>query len=88
MRSEGVRRQFDVGLQVLDIVKRKDVNELWDASENLDTACESCHRSYWYPGETPAYYDELRRIAARTKRRPGAKPESSDEAAPSPTDKK
>jgi len=84
-RIEALR---NVGLQVLDIVKRKDVNELWDASENLDTACESCHRSYWYPGETPAYYDELRRIAARTKRRPGAKPESSDEAAPSPTDKK
>jgi hypothetical protein len=41
----------NVGLQVLDIVKRKDVNELWDAAENLDEACESCHLLYWYPGD-------------------------------------
>jgi hypothetical protein len=57
-RIEALR---NVGLQVLDIVKRKDVKELWDASDNLDTACESCHRNYWYPGETPAYYAKLDR---------------------------
>ena len=57
-RIEALR---NVGLQVLDIVKRKDVKELWDASDNLDTACEACHRSYWYPGETPEFYDRLDR---------------------------
>jgi hypothetical protein len=41
----------NVGLQVLDIVKRRDVKELWDAAENLDEACESCHIAYWYPGD-------------------------------------
>jgi len=41
----------NVGLEVLDIVKRRDVNELWDAAENLDQACENCHLEYWYPGE-------------------------------------
>lgn len=41
----------NVGLQVLDIVKRKDVKELWDAAENLDEACETCHIAYWYPGD-------------------------------------
>jgi len=41
----------NVGLEVLDIVKRKDVKELWDAGENLDQACENCHLEYWYPGE-------------------------------------
>ena len=41
----------NVGLAVLDIVKRKDVDELWDAAENLDQACENCHLEYWYPGE-------------------------------------
>ena len=41
----------NVGLEVLDIVKRKDVKELWDACENLDQACESCHLIYWYPGD-------------------------------------
>lgn len=56
-RIEALR---NVGLEVMEIVKRKDVKELWDASENLDTACENCHRSYWYPGEDAAFYERLR----------------------------
>jgi hypothetical protein len=60
-RIEALR---NVGLEVLDIVKKKDVKELSDAGENLDQACENCHRSYWYPGETPEYYRKLdRRLA-------------------------
>jgi hypothetical protein len=55
-RIEALR---NVGLQVLDIVKKKDVPQLWDAADNLEMACENCHRSYWYPGETPAYYSRL-----------------------------
>lgn len=42
----------NVGLEVMDIAKRRDVNELWDACDNLDNACESCHLEYWYPGES------------------------------------
>lgn len=41
----------NVGLEVLEIVKRKDASELWDAGDNLDQACETCHLEYWYPGE-------------------------------------
>ena len=41
----------NVGLEVLEIVKKKNVDELWDAAENLDQACENCHLEYWYPGE-------------------------------------
>jgi hypothetical protein len=41
----------NVGLEVLEIVKRRDASELWDAADNLDHACESCHVAYWYPGE-------------------------------------
>ncbi|MEQ1911604.1 MAG: hypothetical protein ABMA15_22495 [Vicinamibacterales bacterium] len=41
----------NVGLEVLDVVKRKDASELWDAAENLDQACENCHLEYWYPGQ-------------------------------------
>jgi hypothetical protein len=41
----------NVGLEVLEIVKRKDPQELWDAADNLDHACESCHVAFWYPGE-------------------------------------
>jgi hypothetical protein len=57
-RIEALR---NVGLEVLDIVKRKDAKELWDAGENLDLACEGCHRSYWYPGETSRFYQRLDR---------------------------
>jgi hypothetical protein len=41
----------NVGLEVLEIVKKKKVDELWDAGDNLDRACESCHLQYWYPGD-------------------------------------
>jgi len=41
----------NVGLQVLEIVKKRNTAELWDASYNLDQACESCHLQYWYPGD-------------------------------------
>jgi len=68
-RIEALR---NVGLQVLDIVKRKNVAELWDAAENLDIACESCHRSYWYPGETPEFY---RKLDSELHRRPGNRPD-------------
>ena len=57
-RIEALR---NVGLEVMDIVRRKDVKELWDAGENLEAACEACHRRYWYPGEDPAFYSKLDR---------------------------
>ncbi len=56
-RIEAVR---NVAREVLDIVKRKDVSELWDAGENLDHACENCHKSYWYPGENAEFYKKLK----------------------------
>jgi len=55
-RIEALR---NVALEALDVVKRKDVNELWDVGENLDRACEACHRSYWYPGEGAEFYRKL-----------------------------
>ena len=57
-RIEALR---NVGLEVMDIAKRRDVKELWDASENLDVACESCHSSYWYPKEDKQFYRNLDR---------------------------
>jgi len=57
-RIEALR---NVALEALDVVKRKDVNELWDVGENLDKACEACHRSYWYPGEGAEFYQKLNR---------------------------
>jgi cytochrome c556 len=50
----------NAALSVSDMVKRKDVDALWDAGEILDQACENCHRSYWYPGENAEFYQKLR----------------------------
>lgn len=41
----------NVGLEVLEIVKKKDVDALFDAAGDLDKACETCHLEYWYPSE-------------------------------------
>ena len=41
----------NVGLEVLEVVKKKDVNALWQAGGDLDEACEACHLEYWYPGD-------------------------------------
>ena len=40
-------------------MKKKNIPELWDASENLDVACEQCHSSYWYPKEDAQFYRTL-----------------------------
>ena len=56
-----IQAMRNVALEALDVVKRKDVNELWDVAENLDQACEACHRSYWYPGEGAEFYRKLER---------------------------
>jgi hypothetical protein len=41
----------NVGLEVLEIVRKKKAADLWEASYDLDQACESCHIQYWYPGD-------------------------------------
>jgi hypothetical protein len=41
----------NVALEVLEIVKKKDAQEMWEAGDNLDQACEACHIEYWYPGD-------------------------------------
>ena len=42
----------NVGLEVLEIVKKRKTDELFEAGGNLDQACEGCHIEYWYPGDT------------------------------------
>ena len=50
-KIEGLR---NVGREVLEVVKKKDVDALFVASGNLDEACEQCHLEYWYPGDKPS----------------------------------
>jgi hypothetical protein len=70
----------NVGLEVLEIAKRKDTKELWEAAENLDQACETCHLIYWYPGEKALlkrldhHLDELYGVHADRSRKFGMDP--------------
>jgi hypothetical protein len=39
----------DAGMEAYKAIVAKDVAALSAAGEKLDTACENCHRTYWYP---------------------------------------
>lgn len=41
-------------MKVLDIVKARDSDKLFEAGSNIDHACEACHLEYWYPGDKDA----------------------------------
>ena len=67
----------NVSLEVLDIVRKKNTAELWDAGDNLDQACETCHLEYWYPGDKALLQKIDRRIQEdyeRSLREKGVRP--------------
>ncbi|HUK33702.1 MAG TPA: hypothetical protein VLV86_07320 [Vicinamibacterales bacterium] len=54
----------NAALEVFEIANKKDVNALFEASADVDMACENCHLEYWYPGDRAAV-DEDKRQRAR-----------------------
>ena len=44
----------DSATLILKAIEAKDVPAIIDAGETLDTACENCHLTYWYPNQNPA----------------------------------
>ena len=63
----------DVAVKTLQVIDAKDVKGLYEIGEELDQACENCHRQYWYPNEPVQPFTN----------EPDPKP-----AAPKPTDPK
>jgi len=49
--------------EVMEIADRKDVDALFEASADLDNACEACHLEYWYPGDRAAVDEDARQRA-------------------------
>jgi hypothetical protein len=45
------RHLHDVAADVMKVVEAKDTQKLFDVGEDIDRACENCHRQYWYPNE-------------------------------------
>jgi cytochrome c556 len=41
----------DTAQSVLEVVDKRDAQKLFDVGEDIDKACENCHRQYWYPNE-------------------------------------
>jgi formate-dependent nitrite reductase cytochrome c552 subunit len=53
----------NVALEVMEIAKKRDTQALFEAGEDLDKACESCHLEYWYPGDRKAVEEDERQRA-------------------------
>lgn len=47
----------DAGLEVMAAIEAKSPEQLIDAGEKLDTACENCHSTFWYPNQPPLLKD-------------------------------
>ena len=43
----------DAGMGVLAAIDAKNAPQLIEAGEVLDTACENCHSTFWYPNAPP-----------------------------------
>jgi cytochrome c556 len=57
----------DAALKVMDIVKAKDTDALFQAGSAIDKVCENCHLEYWYPGDRKAVEEDETQRATFTK---------------------
>jgi len=60
----------NASLEVLEVVKKRDVDALWQAGGDLDEACEACHLEYWYPGDKMTVLADRKARARFEKPRP------------------
>ncbi len=59
----------DEALKVMDIVRARNADALFDAGSRIDRACENCHLEYWYPGDRKAVLeDEAKRATIQPPR--------------------
>ena len=65
----------DAGLEVMSAIQAKSPDQLIEAGEKLDTACENCHSTFWYPNQPPLLrdYDAPGEAPAADKAKDGAK---------------
>jgi cytochrome c556 len=42
---------YDAAMLAVDAIDKKDADRVFEVGENIDHACEQCHRNYWYPNE-------------------------------------
>ena len=49
--TQFARNLQDAGLKALTAIDAKDAEGLMDAGGTIDSACEACHVTYWYPNQ-------------------------------------
>ena len=55
------KRLHDAVSEVVQAIDAKDGNKVFELGEQIEEACESCHKQYWYPNEViPPYPSETR----------------------------
>ena len=45
------KKLHEAGLAVLQAIDAKDSQKVFEVGEQIEQACENCHRQYWYPNE-------------------------------------
>ena len=53
----------NAALEVMEVADKRDAKALFEASADVDMACENCHLEYWYPGDRAAVEDDKRQRA-------------------------
>ena len=58
-------------IKILEIVKARNADALFQAGSRLDKVCENCHLEYWYPGDKKAVLeDEAKRATFSQPKKP------------------
>ena len=50
---------YDSTKLLLDAIEKKDAEQMLDLGDQLDQACENCHKNYWYPHQFDAHPEGL-----------------------------
>jgi hypothetical protein len=45
------KKLHEAGVAVLQAIDAKDSQKVFEVGEQIEQACENCHRQYWYPNE-------------------------------------
>ncbi len=57
-----VKGLYDSAMPALNAINAKNADQLLNAGEGIDTACENCHLHYWYPpNKVPAEVPSTRK---------------------------
>jgi hypothetical protein len=51
----------DVVASVIQAIDAKDADKVFELGEQIEVACETCHKNYWYPNEVlPAFPSDVK----------------------------